>query len=205
MHMIMLPVMSGSCRLYMFQDCTKGDAPCAGRPWCALCQSQATGAVPAAGDAAHHIELLLLDSIASSLDAARLCAAQWAVRLFPFSHAPARYIACLACGDSKLEIRETGAAGLRLQKPAKQLHSSGISKATGTDGQALPQLADLTAFVCSRHRQLRGPAQQNEALALPAKAYVALVQFLSRCQDRETGSGALSAEALDAYLGRPVL
>ncbi|KAK9795879.1 hypothetical protein WJX73_005986 [Symbiochloris irregularis] len=55
------------------------------------------------GDNAHNIELMLLTSITSDLDAARLCAAQWAQRLFPFSFPAARYICCLACGDASLQ------------------------------------------------------------------------------------------------------
>lgn len=44
----------------------------------------------------------------------RLCAAQWANRLFPHSHVQARWACVLACADSKLEVRDEGARGLRL-------------------------------------------------------------------------------------------
>ena len=69
------------------------------------------------GDAAARIEQLLLGSISSPQEASRLCAAQWANRLFPFQHVPARYICTLAAGDIKLEIREEGQSGLNPPKP----------------------------------------------------------------------------------------
>ena len=70
-----------------------------------------------AGDAAARIEQLLLGSITSPQEASRLCAVQWANRLFPFQHVPARYICALAAGDIKLEIREEGQSGLKPPKP----------------------------------------------------------------------------------------
>lgn len=62
------------------------------------------------------MEALLLASVASPKEAARLAAAQWAMRLFDFAHVPARYVCVLAAGDTKLEVREAGAAGLALPK-----------------------------------------------------------------------------------------
>lgn len=70
-----------------------------------------------AGDAAARIEQLLLGSITSPQEASRLCAVQWANRLFPFQHVPARYICALAAGDIKLEVREEGQSGLKPPKP----------------------------------------------------------------------------------------
>ncbi len=58
------------------------------------------------------MEALLQAAAASGDEAPRLAATQWAVRLFPFGHVPARYICVLAAGDAKLELREAGAAGL---------------------------------------------------------------------------------------------
>ena len=60
--------------------------------------------------------------MASEQEAAKLCAAQWASKLFPASHVPSRYICVMAAGDTKLEIREAGSAGLRIsatQSPGK--------------------------------------------------------------------------------------
>ena len=70
-----------------------------------------------AGEAAARIEQLLLGSITSPQEASRLCAVQWANRLFDFQHVPARYICTLAAGDVKLEIREEGQSGLKPPKP----------------------------------------------------------------------------------------
>ena len=69
-----------------------------------------------ADDSAERVEQLLLGSIISPQEASRLCAVQWANRLFPFSHVPARYICALAAGDVKLEIREEGQSGLKCPK-----------------------------------------------------------------------------------------
>ena len=100
---------------------------CHAVPCCAvLCCYQTVGNIKAewllvsfarTGDAAARIEQLLIGSITSSQEASRLCAAQWANRLFPFQHVPARYICTLAAGDIKLEIREEGQSGLNPPKP----------------------------------------------------------------------------------------
>ena len=65
------------------------------------------------GKALTELEELLLESVASEQEAAKLCAAQWAARLFPLSHVPSRYVCVMAAGDAKLEVREAGSAGLR--------------------------------------------------------------------------------------------
>ena len=74
------------------------------------------------GGVAMAIEGLLLSSIdagaaagddAGGVGARRLVAAQWARDLFPFAHAPARYLCVVACGDEKQDVREVGRAGLR--------------------------------------------------------------------------------------------
>ena len=66
------------------------------------------------GSALTELEELLLESVASEQEAAKLCAAQWASRLFPASHMPSRYVCVMAAGDTKLEVREAGSAGLRI-------------------------------------------------------------------------------------------
>ena len=65
------------------------------------------------GQALHELEALLLESVASQQEAAKLCAAQWASRLFTLSHVPSRYVCVIAAGDAKLEVREAGGAGLK--------------------------------------------------------------------------------------------
>ena len=59
------------------------------------------------------IEELLLKSISSDQQASRLCAVQWAIRLFPFSHLPSRYVCIMGAGDGKLEVREEALTGLK--------------------------------------------------------------------------------------------
>lgn len=68
------------------------------------------------------MEKLLLEAVAAKEEAARLCAAQWAQRLFAFDHVPARYICVVAAGDTKLEVREAGLAGLDKPKPQLGAH-----------------------------------------------------------------------------------
>lgn len=62
------------------------------------------------------MEALLLKAVSAEEEAARLCAAQWAQRLFAFDHVTARYVCIMAAGDKKLEVREAGLAGLRPPK-----------------------------------------------------------------------------------------
>lgn len=145
---------------------------------------------------------MLLTSITSELDAARLCAAQWAQRLFPFSFPAARYICCLACGDASLQVRESGAAGLK--PPSMSNATAGLSNgsaaAAADSQQAYPQLEAMVAYACSKQGRLRQAAQHTEALVLPAKAFLALVQLLRKCQ--EAGGEAASDDATtDSYLG----
>ena len=77
------------------------------------------------GQALHELEALLLESVASQQEAAKLCAAQWASKLFPLSHVPSRYVCVIAAGDAKLEVREAGCAGL--QGPTPPLGEAGWS------------------------------------------------------------------------------
>lgn len=100
-------------------------------------------AVTSAGDAGAQIEQLLLGSISSPQEASRLCAVQWANRLFPFSHVPARYICAMAAGDPKLEVREEGQAGLAPPKP----------QAASTTSKA-PVVLLLVFYECLTHCNL---------------------------------------------------
>ena len=100
-------------------------------------------ALTSAGDAGAQIEQLLLGSISSPQEASRLCAVQWANRLFPFSHVPARYICAMAAGDPKLEVREEGQAGLAPPKP----------QAASTTSKA-PVVLLVLAYGCLTHCNL---------------------------------------------------
>ena len=87
--------------------------------------------VRCAAEAFERIEGLLLHSIASPLEAPRLCAAQWACALYPFGSPVARWICVLAAGDAKLEVREAGARGLR--PPSKDKDRGSKTKDAETD------------------------------------------------------------------------
>lgn len=120
-----------------------------------MCQrDQQTSRVgPAAGDAAAQIEQLLVGSISSPQEASRLCAAQWANRLFPFKHVPARYICVMAAGDAKLEVREEGQSGLALPKPPTG-SATGMTPTTQLLGRCSNGMQSLEKlFVCSVQQQ----------------------------------------------------
>ena len=76
----------------------------------ALCEHEAW----VAGAGLDDIRTLLLDGITTQMSSGvRFCSVQWAVRLFPFSDAAARYICMLAAADTKIEVREAGLNGLK--------------------------------------------------------------------------------------------
>lgn len=60
----------------------------------------------------------LLSYIHHKEDWARLAAIQFANRYYPFSSPAGRYLAVLAAGDSKLEVREAGLAGVKPPRTA---------------------------------------------------------------------------------------
>ncbi|KAF5832303.1 proteasome stabiliser-domain-containing protein [Dunaliella salina] len=80
----------------------------------ASCLSAAFKADTLTPQQASELNDLLLTSIGAHQDALRLCAVQWANRLFPLDHVQARWICVLAASDTKLEVRDEGARGLRL-------------------------------------------------------------------------------------------
>eukprot|EP00959_Pyramimonas_sp_CCMP1952_P043130 902337-Pyramimonas_sp.AAC.1 len=63
------------------------------------------------------IEAMLLESMASDQHAVRLSAVQWAARLFPFSHPPARYVCVLGAGDVKFDVKVISPPPDPLQTP----------------------------------------------------------------------------------------
>lgn len=65
------------------------------------------------GATLHSIQELLLEGIRNPSEGVRFCAAQWAVRLFPFGDVTARYVCILAAADHKLEVREAGLNGMK--------------------------------------------------------------------------------------------
>ena len=101
--------------------------------WCADGLVDKSWCLMVSGQALHELEALLLESVASQQEAAKLCAAQWASRLFPLSHVPSRYVCVIAAGDAKLEVRDAGGAGLK----GPTTPSSGELRLVHTAGHAL--------------------------------------------------------------------
>lgn len=79
-----------------------------------------------------------------------MCAVQWACRLFPFHHVSARWVCVLAAGDTKHEVREQAAAGLR--PPARGAAGGGNANGGGggcTTGH-VPRLYDVLLYARSK-------------------------------------------------------
>ncbi|KAK9810293.1 hypothetical protein WJX72_008148 [[Myrmecia] bisecta] len=165
----------------------------------------ATSYTGCTGEAAAKIEGLLLDSIASPQEASRLCAVQWAVRLFPFDHLPARYICILGAGDHKLEIREGALKGLKPPKDPKGKAPQKVS---------YPAPGAAVAYFTARHPRLGQPTDMGKPLLLQPKAFLALIAFLRRCRshqlanaggaalaDGDTEMTSASSTLPDAYTG----
>ena len=90
------------------------------------------------------MEALLLNAVTAEEEAARLCAAQWAQRLFAFDHVPARYVCIMAAGDNKLEVREAGLAGLKPPRAQPGMSGSGMSNSYILFGQKAKLHGKLT-------------------------------------------------------------
>ncbi|GFR47108.1 hypothetical protein Agub_g8793, partial [Astrephomene gubernaculifera] len=153
------------------------------------------------GDVVRQLDELLLESIRSPKDAVRLAAVQWACRLFPFHHVPARWVCILAAGDSRHDVREEGANGLK--PPAAAAAAAGGS-GTGREGTAgggaaaagagaaagaaapgrsrLPSLYSLLSYVRHQLPRLRHPADPLSPLPLPPRSTLALISLLRACR-----------------------
>ncbi|KXZ47234.1 hypothetical protein GPECTOR_37g240 [Gonium pectorale] len=141
-------------------------------------------------------------------DAVRLAAVQWACRLFPFQHVPARWVCVLAAGDARHDVREEAARGLAPPQPqpaAKQGTTAAAAAAAATGdaptGAAapagrLPSLYGLLYYVRQRLPRLRNPVDPLAPLPLPPKSYLALIGLLRAC--RHSGSGALAPASAPA-------
>ncbi|MEW5319235.1 MAG: hypothetical protein WDW38_010400 [Sanguina aurantia] len=144
------------------------------------------------------VDALLLDSITNGKDAVRLCATQWANKLFPFDHPPARYICVVAAGDAKLEVREEGLRGLQLSPAQQQLlqqQAEGGSSTASTAASALaalvwPPLGHMVGHLRMRVPRLFAAWDINRGLALPQRSYMALIQFLQLCKKKSTAAAA---------------
>ena len=98
-----------------------------------------------------------------SQDAVRLAAVQWACRLFPFEHVPARWVCVLAAGDARHDVREEALKGLRPPKGlggggggaaaaavAAAADAAGAAGAAGSGVGRLPSLYCLLKYVRAR-------------------------------------------------------
>lgn len=140
------------------------------------------------------LALLALVEVAAASDAraARLLAAQWAARVFPFSHAGARRICALCAGDDAMDVREEGLAGLKAPK---------------SDDASWPTSADMLRRVRTASPRLSTEVRQGEALLMPPRQYASLLTFVRACRQREmAGQGAAmpkaNAEAEEALSDR---
>uniref|UniRef100_A0A383W1Y8 Proteasome component Ecm29 N-terminal domain-containing protein n=1 Tax=Tetradesmus obliquus TaxID=3088 RepID=A0A383W1Y8_TETOB len=144
-----------------------------------------TGAAAGSGGAlppskVEELEGLLLSSISSEQAAVRLCAAQWAAKLFLRSHMPSRYVCLLAAGDAKPEVREAGLTGLGLsatQLPAEAA-AAPSAYAAAVAGLGLPLPGAVVAYLVAQHRQLAQPGDLSRPLPLPDASCKALAAFL---------------------------
>ncbi|PRW21127.1 proteasome-associated ECM29-like protein isoform X1 [Chlorella sorokiniana] len=178
----------------------------------------------AQGDTAEALQQLLADSIAQQQpEPVRMAALQWAIKLFPFGHIPARYLCMLAAADPRFQISEAALEGLNPGKFAAAPGSGGSGSATGAGGSAsggrgaggkggsaalpaYPPFEAVLAYLQKAVPQLgRRPAEGGE-LPLPPKALLAAIAFLESCRRAAGGSsttaggGAMTAESAAAYL-----
>lgn len=93
---------------------------------------------------------------------------QWAIKLFPFGHIPARHLCILAAGDPRFQIAEGAAEGLQPSKFA-----SGTGGATGSAKRAgspdYPPFGSVLEYLQQQAPALGRRPAEGAALALPAK------------------------------------
>ncbi|GAX79566.1 hypothetical protein CEUSTIGMA_g7007.t1 [Chlamydomonas eustigma] len=150
------------------------------------------------------LEKLLLSSIEHPKDTVRLCAVQWANRLFPISHEPSRYICVLATGDVKLEVREEGLRGLRLH--TSQPLQPPLTHLNGPEGKGtetkLPPLNAMLLYLRSQKPSLfsMGTGNANRSLMLPSKSYLSLIHFAAACRSSSGLGDASIADSCKDFL-----
>ena len=137
---------------------------------------------------------LLETSIGQHQDAVRGAAVQWAVRLFPFNHAQARYLCILGTADTRMPLATAAEEGLIPSKIASKRKAAG----KGATSVEYPLLPVMLQYLCSRHPALKTPVEEGRRMALPAKAFISAVKFLEEC--RKAGTPLTDAEAR-AYFG----
>ena len=161
------------------------------------------------GGVAMAIEGLLLSSIETGAESAeatasagrdgqasrRLVAAQWARRLFPFDHAPARYLCVVAAGDPKPDVREEGRAGLRPpnddddavakrrrgHRAIARTEAPDANADEGSSERSPPSAAAMLAYLAAKHPEFAKPASLGARLPMPPLAVAAALTFVRRC------------------------
>lgn len=144
--------------------------------------SSLANAYKARPDVFKEIESLLLENIKLSESGARFCSVLWATRLYPFSHAPSRFICMLGAGDVKLDIREMANEGLRAPNAEKE----------GVEGSVLtaeyPGLRPMMEYICQQQPHvLSKPPLGERTMLFPPKAYAAMITFVQHCYENEIG------------------
>ncbi|GMH36012.1 hypothetical protein BSKO_03880 [Bryopsis sp. KO-2023] len=154
-------------------------------------------------DARKDIENLLIKSIQSSEAAVRLCAVQWAVKLFPYEHIPARYICILGAGDTKVEVAEEAKRGLktvktdiRLQPLIKSMQENVASKHAET---VLPDLDEFLDYLRIKQPKFKNISEMNEPLLLSPAGFLALLRFLKLCWDDCCKKDGITEELIAKY------
>ena len=182
------------------------------------------------GGVAMAIEGLLLSSIdagaagggddAGGVGARRLVAAQWARDLFPFAHAPARYLCVVACGDEKQDVREVGRAGLRppdgegdefararrgrlAKRDEDNEAGDNAGDKVGDKAGALPAAATFLDYLASRHPELSKPASLASKLPLPPLAMAAALDFVRLCVANDSANDSASDSPADPKASSP--
>lgn len=134
-------------------------------------------------DVAKEVESLLFENIKASESEARFCSVLWATRLYPFSHAPSRFICMLGVGDVKLDIREMAQQGLNASKPEKE----GVEGPTPSADY--PGLRPMMEYICQQQPQVLSKSPLGERTMLfPPKAYAAMIAFVQHCYENEQGT-----------------
>lgn len=101
--------------------------------------------------------------------------AQWAIKLFPFGHIPARHLCILAAADPRFQISEAALEGLQPGKFATASSSAGggagggKSGGSGGGGPAHPPFEAVLEYLPGQVPQLGRRPPEGGTLALPAK------------------------------------
>lgn len=131
-------------------------------------------------EVAKEVESLLLENARAPESEARFCSMLWATRLYPFSHAPSRFLCMLGAADVKLDIREMAQQGLTVQKSERE-------NAEGENPLVkYPSLKSMMEYICQQQPQVLSRSPMGERTMLfPAKAYAAMITFVQQCYEYE--------------------